>query len=434
MSMLAQSQAARLIDWLIENAITSEDGLEMLSAYGDLLNAADLPILRLNIALPMLDPANRGVNLTWWRDQGASMSVIAHEEAAPDPRQSPVLTLLAEGRQHARWRLDRGESCDAYPIFDDLRQAQATEYLLDLVRFAKDVAIEGAAISYATDRPGGFSPEDVAVIEAQRNAFALAVYRSVLSRTMTLLLHAYVGPMAARRVLKGDVRRGQGEVIMAAVVLVDLKRFTALTDREEPMRVVGCLDQHLEALGSGIDAQGGEIVNFTGDGFVAIFPSKVRDRTPCLACTGALAAVETGLTANRALQPARARSSEPWLPADLALHYGEVVFGNIGTASRIDFTVIGRAVNEASRIEALCDDLDRNVLISDVFARRCDQNLVDLGCFQLRGLVEPRRIWTVPDTIRGTSDHKQVQRQCQQSNSAAKSGCWSVEDQLDTRT
>lgn len=307
--------ATQLSDWLVENAITTEDGLAMLGQYGELLNAAGLPILRLHVSLPMLDPAHRGLTLTWWRGHGASMSVIPHEEAAPDPRQSPVVTLLAEGRQHARWRLDRNTGRDAYPIFDDPRQAGATEYLLDLVRFAKDVAIEGAGISYATDRPGGFSPADVAVIEAQRNAFALAIYRSFLSRTMTLLLRAYVGPLATRRVLKGDVRRGQGEVIMAAVVLVDLKRFTALTDREPPLRVVGWLDQHLEALGAGIEAQGGEIVTFTGDGSLAIFPPRCWTGRPASPARGRWrpwrrGSRPTGRSDPRATRP-RNRGSRP---------------------------------------------------------------------------------------------------------------------------
>ena len=326
------------------------------------------------------------------------MSLVAHDTVSPDPGSSPVLSLQAEGRLRARWRHDRGEGCEAFPVFQDLRAEHASEYLLDLVHFAKDIAIAGAAISYATDRPGGFSAEDIVIIDAQRNAFALAIYRSLLSRTLTLLLRAYVGRMAAGRILKGDVQRGQGEVIQAAVVLVDLKRFTTLADREEPLEVVGLLDQHLEALGSGIEDQGGEIVNFTGDGFLAIFPSKVLDRRPCVACRGALVAVRAGLAANRALAPRRAQAAKPWLPADIVLHYGEVVFGNVGTASRLDFTVIGRAVNEASRMEALCDELGKNVLLSDTFVKRCDDKLVDLGDYTLRGIDEPRRIWTIPTT------------------------------------
>ena len=162
--------------------------------------------------------------------------------------------------------------------------------------------------------------------------------------------------------------------------------------------MVGWLDEHLDALGRDIGRRGGEIFKFTGDGFIAAFPTVDVAASPCPACAEALAAARAGLAHNRALEPRRRRAGEPWLAADVALHHGQVVYGNIGTADRLDFTTVGRAVNEASRIEALCDATGRNLLMSDSFARRCADSLLDLGVFPLRGVTAPQRLWTVPET------------------------------------
>ncbi|MGI3901560.1 MAG: adenylate/guanylate cyclase domain-containing protein [Janthinobacterium lividum] len=267
--------------------------------------------------------------------------------------------------------------------------------MLDIVGFPAGTALRGVGLFYATDRLGGFTDEQVAVLRSLRDASSLAVLRFALSHALTSVLNAYVGARTAPRVLNGGVRRGEGELVSAAILLTDLKGFTALADREDPLRLVGWLDEHLDALGREVGLHGGEIFKFTGDGFIAAFPDEGVGGSPCAACEGALAAARAGLAHNRALADLRRVAGDPWLAADLALHYGQVVHGNIGTADRLDFTTIGRAVNEASRIEDLCDATSRNLLMSDSFARRCTADLIDLGSFRLRGVSAPQRLWTV---------------------------------------
>lgn len=147
--------------------------------------------------------------------------------------------------------------------------------------------------------------------------------------------------------------------------------------------------------GFGLSHVTDRVLKFTGDGFIAVFPVEDRDAAPCRVCERALEAARAGLAANRALEECRKRAGGPALAADIALNYGEVVYGNIGTASRLDFTAMGRAVNEASRMEALCDATGCSLLMSDSFARRCGQDFLDLGTFRLRGVVTPRRLSTV---------------------------------------
>ena len=378
--------------WLARQARELRDGEVVIDGLGRSLVAAGLPICLLGFGTTSLSATSRGVNLSW-RNGRIDMEMAAHGD--PDPDDSPISATLADGRTSARWRLEHGEGCATIPRLAERRAQGCTDYLLDILPFPPGTALRGVGLFYATDRPGGFTDDEIAVLHRHRDVYSLGVLRYALSHALENMLEAYVGPRTAARVLGGGVRRGEGQVISAAILLVDLKGFTHLTDHQDPLEVVGWLDQHLEALGQGIGPAGGEILKFTGDGFIAVFPVEDRDARPCGICGRALDAVRAGLAANRALERPRRAAGEPWLAADLVLHYGEVVYGNIGTADRLDFTAIGRAVNEASRIETLCDALGRNVLLSDSFAQRCGLPLIDLGEHALRGVAAPRRLWGV---------------------------------------
>ena len=385
---------AELPAWLARQAREMRDGEVVIDGLGRSLVAAGLPICVLGFGTTSLSPTFRGVNLTW-RDGRVDMEMAGHDD--PDLDDSPISATLAAGHTSARWRLEHSEGCAAIPRLAERRAQGCTDYLLDILPFPPGTALRGVGLFYATDRPGGFTDDEIAVLHRHRDVYSLGVLRYALSHALENMLEAYVGPRTAARVLGGGVRRGQGELVPAVILLADLRGFTRLADREDPLRVVGWLDQHLEALGQGIGPNGGEILKFTGDGFIAVFPVSERDARPCGICGRALGAVKAGLAANRALEEPRRAAGEPWLAADLVLHYGDVVYGNIGTADRLDFTAIGRAVNEASRIETLCDVLDRNVLLSDSFAERCGLPLVDLGDHALRGVGAPRRLWTVAE-------------------------------------
>ena len=390
--------AAAISAWILRQATVVEDSRALFDGLGRALNDAGVPVLRVGISLATLNTSYRGIRFDWRRGAGTDVTRTVHgAEGEADFARSPIAILLSEGRLSGRWHLDAGEGCEQFPILADLRRAGCTDYLLEIVGFPPDTALRGVGLSYAADRPGGFSEADVAVLAGLRDALGLAVLRLSLSRSLRNLLGAYVGQRTAGRVMAGQVRRGQGELITAAILLIDLKGFTTIADTEDPLRLVGWLDEHLDALGQDVDRHGGEIFKFTGDGFIAVFPVVDPDALPCEVCGRALAAARSGLAHNRALEARRKMDGDPALSADLALHYGPVVYGNIGTASRLDFTPIGRAVNEASRIETLCDVTGRNILMSDSFARRCDAELVDLGAFGLRGIAAPQRLWTVSE-------------------------------------
>lgn len=388
------SELPRPVDLVLREAVASDDlGALLATACGRLL-ADGVPLRRASLGMRTIDPTVRALSYVWRRGApGVAAEAVAHgvgDEGEALYRRSPIAHLEAAGLAAHRWRLEAGEGCGAIPLLAELRAAGATDYVVRLVRFAgaaAGAALPGVALAFDTDRAGGFADGEVAACDALLPALGLAAHRAALGRIASELLGVYLGPATARRVLAGEVRRGRGRAIAAAILLADLRGFTALADRADPRRVVGWLDEHLEAVGAAVARHGGEVLKFLGDGLLAVFPADGPAAEPD-ACGRALAAAEEALARTAALNAARARraAGEPGLGLDVVLHHGEVVYGNVGAARRLDFTVVGRAVNEASRMELLCGRLDRNLLLSAAFAARCGRPTASLGRFPLRGV------------------------------------------------
>jgi adenylate cyclase len=383
--------------WIIEHATGSDDWHSLLDQIGEALLAIGLPVWRISLGARTLDPSTRAFSLHWHVGQGVSAF-------RPDPhgvvreaayQRSPIQALAQRGEQIGRWRLDALRPDDDLPLLHELRSRGGTDYLLHSFAFAPDTALIGGMISFATQHASGFTEADLATIAGLRPALGLAIAKLNLSHTLREVLSIYVGRTTGARVLEGQIRRGQGRTVAAAILFADLRGFTALTDRNDALAVVGWLDEHFDALGKPVTERGGEILKFVGDGFLAIFPVEDVLAQPCSVCDEALDAATDALRANSALNARRRTGRLPELAADLVLHFGEVVYGNVGSDRRLDFTVIGRAVNEASRIEGHCEALGQALLISDAFAARCGRSLKEVGTVSLRGLEYPQRVWSV---------------------------------------
>ena len=395
---MSRLEAEQLTRWIAEQATSSDDREVLLDTLCGTLIAAGLPLWRVSVSTPAIDPNARAFSMNWVRGQGISLIRTAHgteNEAAF--RRGPVHALIEADLPFGRWRLDTLQPGEGFTVLHEIRHDGGTDYVLHMIGFTPGSALRGVALSFVTDIASGFSDHDLADIDDMLPVFGLAICKLSLSYTLRETLGTYLGPATASRVLDGQIMRGKGQTVSAAILLTDLRAFTALTDRVDPVRIVGWLDEHFDALGDPVAQNGGEILKFLGDGFLAVFPIAELGTRPCAVCEKALAAATAALAANRALNARRRAAHLPELDADLVLHFGEVVYGNVGTSRRLDFTVIGRAVNEASRIEKLCDELDRSLLMSDSFAERCGRGLAPLGTFPLRGLEQPQRIWTVSE-------------------------------------
>jgi class 3 adenylate cyclase len=234
-----------------------------------------------------------------------------------------------------------------------------------------------------------------ALREAAR--FAAAPLAVLTTRaTLTATLEAYLGRRSAARVLSGPLRRGIGESIRAALIYADLRGFTALSETHPAPVVISALDAWFDRAAGAIHAFGGEVLKFIGDGVLAIFP--VAGATPREACEAALRAASAARSGMAHLNAERIRQGLPPLAFGAALHLGEVLWGNIGAANRLDFTAIGPAVNLVSRLEGLCRPLQRTVLVSGELAAEVDAPLIALGTHVLRGVTAPCPVFALPET------------------------------------
>ena len=244
------------------------------------------------------------------------------------------------------------------------------------------------------NRPGGFSDEHIAALRQLVPVFALAAKAPTMGAVFHGLLAAYLGQDPAGRVLSGTVQRGEVQGVEAVLFFTDLRGFTALADTLPGRDLIGLLDDCFDCMVRPVTARGGEVLKFLGDGLLAIF--RIEDKPRAETCAAALEAGKEALVLMATLAETRRARSLPTPDLDIALHVGDVNYGNVGANARLDFTVIGPAVNEASRIERLCDELDRHLVMSQSFARAADASrheLVSLGRHRLRGVREETELF-----------------------------------------
>jgi adenylate cyclase len=251
---------------------------------------------------------------------------------------------------------------------------------------------DGPLLGWIGPRP--FTPGEADELR-QTARFAAAPLAALAARaTLTAALEAYLGRRSAARVQAGALRRSAGETIRAALLSADLRDFTALSEATEPAAVLAALDAWFDRVAGAVHAFGGEVLKFIGDGVLAIFPVT---GAPAEACEAALRAVAAARAGMAHLDAARQAQGLPPLPFGAALHLGEMLWGNIGAADRLDFTAIGPAVNLVSRLEGLCRPLGHSVLISGAVAAETTTPLVPLGEHVLRGIATPCTVFTLPD-------------------------------------
>jgi adenylate cyclase len=249
--------------------------------------------------------------------------------------------------------------------------------------------------SWTTDRRAGFAQADIAALEFLVPCLALAIKSASIARITETLVETYLGRDAGHRVLRGHIERGVAERISAVLWFSDLQDFTRITDTAPPTEIIPLLNDYAEAIVSALRGQGGEVLKFMGDGTLAIFHAADD------ACRQALDAADDAVRRVAALNRRRAAEGLPVTRLYLGLHVGDVFYGNIGSFERLDFTVVGPAVNETSRIAALCRSLDQQVLLSTAFAAAAGQSrgrLVSVGRYALRGVRRPQELYTLdPD-------------------------------------
>ena len=376
-----------VVDWLIDGARSAPQPVQVLAQLSERLVACGIPLWRVAVFVRTLHPQVMGRRFIWRPGTEIEVSEAPFEmlESA-DFLENPIAQVYAAGCALRR-KLADPDCAEDFPVLAELRAEGITDYLASPLIFT-DGAIH--ALTCTTRQPGGFTDAQIAGIEAIITPLARVAEIRALRRTGSVLLDTYVGHDAGERILAGHIRRGDIEEIHAAIWLSDMRGFTALADGLPPRVLIDILNRYFDCQVPAILDHGAEVLKFMGDGLLAIF-TITGDESEV--CNRALAAARQAQASIAAL----AASAMPGLRFGLALHIGDVLYGNIGSGNRLDFTCIGPAVNCAARIEKLTGQLGRAILASDEFARHCPGEFAPLGEFSLAGFSTPQLVFGLRD-------------------------------------
>ena len=403
-SSMDHARLSPLIQWISAAGLSGRRELELLQGFCERAVAVGLPLGRAVFGLDTLHPVLEGRVFEWQRS-AASSTQSEYGRLDPDSSndkwlQSPFHQLYETGATMLRRRLGNEEL--EFPVLEELRQRGMTDYVAMVHRFGTDGAIglmDCTYSSWASDHAAGFSEDDLAALEFLVPSLALAIKGAATARIIETLVETYLGRDAGHRVLRGHIERGVAEKISAVLWFSDLQGFTRITDLTPPAEIIPLLNDYADAIVSALQGQGGEVLKFMGDGILAIFDAAA----PQDACRQALDAAAAAIRRVADLNQRRAAAGQPVTRFYLGLHVGEVFYGNIGSFDRLDFTVVGPAVNEASRIAAMCRSLDQDVLLSSAFAQAAGpsgRRLVSVGRYALRGLERPLELYTLdPEAV-----------------------------------
>jgi adenylate cyclase len=393
--------------WAVRQGLLAATAEELFDGFCRRLVDAGVPLWRGYAAMRTLHPQWGGYGYSWRRELGAIEPEQFGRAYGPNWLQSPFAYLLRQAQTgagegnpwlHLRRRLSGPAAQLDFPVLEELAAAGGSDYFAEIVRFgAEDDLSHGTGIAYSfvTDRPQGFSDDDLALLRAVLPALSLAMMTHAGHTIAASLLAAYLGEDAGRRVHSGAIERGSVESMRAVLWYADMRGFTAIADTTPGHAVIELLDDVFEILTASLRERGGQVLKFMGDGMLAIFPA--LGKTELQICRDAIDAAREAMRRLDWINRQRTEASKPNSDVDLALHIGEVLYGNVGAADRLDFTVIGPAVNEAARIETLCEPLGRKVLVSAEFAVAAGAcpGLRPLGRHRLRGVREPRAIYAL---------------------------------------
>jgi len=401
---------------LVERGLQGLPVAEQVDAFCRDVTLAGFPARRFNMSIGTLHPRHGAHSYVWRRDEGLATELHPRrrsDEESDGYLRSPIYRLRNTEETTLRRRLDTDAPHD-FPILTELREGGMTDYAARLVSFGdahrgnlaqlfdpkrnRPDPIQGIFFSCATDVPEGFDDDQLHDVGALLPYLALAVKSRSTFDVAQTLLETYLGADAGGRVLTGEIDRHSVRNIQAVIWFCDLRGFSRMASRISQSALVELLDTYLELMARPVLDNRGQILKFMGDGFLATFD--LAKRSPQMVCADAVKAARDLVAHVPQFNASRRASGKETLDFGVAIHMGEVLYGNIGTRERLDFTVVGSAVNEASRIEGLCRPLGRHVLVSSAVhdaAAPANGALLSLGVHALRGIGEPQKLFTIAD-------------------------------------
>jgi adenylate cyclase len=397
------STADDIAAWIVAAGLEGIDQAELVVGYCDRLSAAGVPLWRASVGADTLHPLVDAQGHRWRIDEGVSAEFY-HRASTPERveewHSSPWYRMLENNESEMRRRVAKGEGTNEFPLLANLARAGATDYWARIIGFGERAGIgatRGVGTSWATRAPEGFAESHLGLVEATLPTFALAFKTTMAADAARTLVTTYLGREPGERILRGEIVRGEVETVHKVLWFSDLTGFTRIADTLPREQLLELLNAYADCLVRVVDQHGGDVLKFMGDGILAVFSGVQGD-----ACQRALDAARAAGSEIMALNRERSKAGLPVTGFTVALHEGEVLYGNVGSKERLDFTVIGPAVNEVSRIQAMSRSLDQPILVSASFAEACGrgrERLVSLGRYALRGVGRPQELFTLDSDV-----------------------------------
>ena len=376
-------QYSAIVDWLVKDGPRCNAVTDLLERFCLRVREAGIPLDRATVGVPLLHPIAQSSFVAWNTGEGASQRwFVWSPKNLEDLRASPIYVIYTEGTDVV---IDLKDEADRarFPVGADLWEDGFCEYHAIALTFSDS---SNKVFTAATKNENGFSDTQVASLRSLLPAFTLVFEGFVARKTAETLMETYVGQRAGLQVLDGQISRGDGSDIEAVIWFSDLRRFTELAAKLPENEMMDLLNRYFTTVTETIEENGGEVLKYIGDAVLAIFPVE----------EGIAKAVEKAEHAAITAINTHAAQKVDY-EFGIGLHPGKVFYGNIGGGSRLDFTVIGAAVNLASRIEGLCGRLGEKLLVSEVFANHSNRSWKSTGAHELKGVAEPVEVFAIPN-------------------------------------
>lgn len=392
-STILVDKAAR---WLLEQALFDSDMSTMLSGCYERLCAAGIPVKRAHLVLSILHPLYSALGIAWKPEEGIKIEGYQHYLGDDIPEaflRSPYYQLKNKNIEFIRRRIEGPHMGAEYPVLGELSDQGYTDYLAFGLAFNTE-GEKGVLGSWSTDKPGGFTDSEIAALLSLNDQLAVACKMAVQREVANNVVTTYLGSDAGHRVLNGNIKRGDGETTRAAIVYGDMRGSTVMADQEGRQAYIDALNDFFDATGGAISDQGGEVLSFIGDAFLAVYPCGRNRRESVVATQSALASAHDAVGRMSKINLEREKNKRTPLRYGMSLHIGNVMFGNVGMPDRLAYSVFGSTVNEAARLEGLTSKYNRLVVGSANFKDYAGGAWQELGCEELKGVAQPMSVFS----------------------------------------
>ena len=392
--------------WLLQQALGDDDIQHTLEGLATRLVEGGVPVARISTGRSILHPTIGLLDLQWDRETGhVSTQIVPRSVVRNGLDLNTPFAELSKGKKtrlHAK--LTDPEQVKQFPMFEQLAARGMTEYVAfarsfgrthDLYAHISDT-FRGASTSFTTKRFSGFSQSDLEGLERILPAYCVCLRTDIERFVAGEILETYLGSISGKQVLNGQVERGDGQQIECAILYSDLRGSVDLSQSLDTLAYLDTVNAYFECVATAIDEHGGEVLKFIGDGVLAIFPFDDEKRPRANMCAAALNSAQEAFARADHTNQTRSNDGLPLIQFGVGLHMGTVIYGNVGTARRLDFTATGPAVGLASRCEGMTRTLDTPLLATDAFADLCPIKGTDEGPHTLRGFSDPVDLVSYP--------------------------------------